>query len=87
MICRTMGRNAFFRREWLVRHEKQIAVGLLLLTVVVRLAALTRLPLDLNQDEASTGYEAWALLNYGVDRCGNRWPVLLMSWGSGQNVL
>ena len=81
------GQSSFFIRGWLLRHERKIAVVLLLLAAAVRLIALTHLPADLNQDEASTGYEAWALLNYGVDRCGNRWPVLLMSWGSGQNVL
>lgn len=72
---------------WLVRNERRIAGALLLLAVTVRLVALTQLPADLNQDEASSGYEAWALLNYGMDRCGNRWPVLLVSWGSGQNIL
>ena len=69
------------RREW-------IAAGLLLaLGALLRLCALGALPYGLNQDEASAGYEAFALLTAGVDRCGMRWPVLFIAWGSGQNVL
>ncbi|MDR0818126.1 MAG: glycosyltransferase family 39 protein [Oscillospiraceae bacterium] len=44
-------------------------------------------PPGLNQDEASSGYEAWAILHYGIDRNGDTLPVLLTSWGSGQNAL
>lgn len=86
-MCPKNESAVFAWRGWLVRNERWIAGVLLLLVVTVRLFALTRLPADLNQDEASSGYEAWALLNYGIDRCGNPWPVLLVSWGSGQNVL
>ena len=69
------------RREW-------AAAGLLLLLgAVLRLAALGSLPMGLNQDEASAGYEAFALLTSGMDRCGQSWPVLFIAWGSGQNVL
>ena len=69
------------RREW-------ISAGLLLaLGAAVRLIGLGALPLGLNQDEASAGYEAFALLTAGMDRCGKSWPVLFTSWGSGQNVL
>ncbi len=69
------------------RHEWLPVMLLLLMGFVLRLWALGALPYGLNQDEASAGYEAWALLNYGVDRCGDSWPVLFTSWGSGQNVL
>ncbi|MCA2959120.1 MAG: glycosyltransferase family 39 protein [Silvanigrellales bacterium] len=42
----------------------------------------------LNQDEASSGYEAWSLWHTGFDRWGEvRWPVYFTAWGSGQNVL
>ena len=33
------------------------------------------------------GYEAYSILNYGIDRNGNVLPVFLVSWGSGQNAL
>lgn len=69
------------------RRERLLAALLLVLGAVLRLAALGSLPFGLNQDEASAGYEALALLRAGVDRCGQRWPVLFISWGSGQNVL
>ena len=71
----------------LCRWEPFLAGALLLLAAAVRLAFLTELPVGLNQDEASAGYEAWALLHSGMDRNGNVWPVLLESWGSGQNIL
>lgn len=45
------------------------------------------LPPGLNQDEASIGYDAFAILHYGMDRNGVRLPVHLISWGSGQNAL
>ena len=63
------------------------ALLLIALGCVLRLYALGALPWGLNQDEASAGYEAWALLHDGIDRCGDSWPVLFTSWGSGQNVL
>ena len=69
------------RREWIA------ATLLLILGAALRLFALGALPLGLNQDEASAGYEAFALLSSGIDRCGKSWPVLFISWGSGQNVL
>ena len=69
------------------RAERIIAALLLALGFALRLAALGALPFGLNQDEASAGYEAYALLTSGIDRCGKSWPVLFISWGSGQNVL
>ena len=77
-------------REQLItdrRRERIAAALLLLLGAALRLAALGALPFGLNQDEASAGYEAFALLRAGIDRCGKSWPVLFVSWGSGQNVL
>ena len=69
------------------RTERILALLLLALGAVLRLAALGAVPFGLNQDEASAGYEAFALLRSGIDRCGKSWPVLFISWGSGQNVL
>lgn len=70
-----------------MRNERIFAAILMLFAFALRLGLLGRLPFGLNQDEASAGYDAWALLNYGIDRCGNHLPVLLESWGSGQNAL
>lgn len=57
------------------------------LAIFTRLAFLGSMPGGLNQDEASIGYEAWAILHYGVDRWGLNHPLHLLSWGSGQNAL
>ena len=64
-------------------------VFLLLLAVgaAVRLALLGDIPHGLHIDEASTGYEAWALSEYGIDRHGYRYPVNLVAWGGGQSAL
>lgn len=70
-----------------IKNERLLVAALLLFAFGLRLALIESLPYGLNQDEASAGYDAWALLNYGVDRCGNHLPVLLASWGSGQNAL
>ena len=52
-----------------------------------RLMLIEKFPNALNVDEASSGYEAYSILNYGIDRNGNFLPVFLESWGSGQNAL
>ena len=67
--------------------ENALFLGLILLGAAVRLVWLGDVPLGLNQDEASIGYEAWALLEHGVDRHGYRYPVHFIAWGSGQNAL
>ncbi|MDY3861982.1 MAG: glycosyltransferase family 39 protein [Ruminococcus sp.] len=54
---------------------------------MVRLIDFPNHPSGLNQDEASIGYDAWSILNYGIDRNGVSYPVHLVSWGSGQNAL
>ena len=81
-----MGGSAVLKRKRYVIEFTAVAL-LMLLGAAVRLWDLGAVPFGLNQDEASAGYEAWAILNYGIDRCGNAWPVLLESWGSGQNAL
>ena len=54
---------------------------------MLRLYKIGQLPLGFNQDEASLGYDAFSILNYGVDRNGISLPVHLIAWGSGQNAL
>ena len=71
------------RRGWYTA-----AVCLILLTgVAARIAWIGGMPAGLNQDEASIGYEAYALVHDGIDRNGQSWPVHLIAWGSGQNAL
>lgn len=59
-----------------------MAVGLL-----VRAWAFGSIPPGLNQDEASTAYDAFCLIHYGMDRSGFHLPVMLVSWGSGMYSL
>ena len=69
------------------RWERPGVALLLCLGFALRLTLLGAVPRGLNQDEASAGYEALALLRSGMDRNGSAWPLLFISWGSGQNVL
>ena len=46
-------------------------LAVLILGFCVRLISPETLPAGLNQDEASALYDAWAILNYGMDRYGN----------------
>ena len=71
-------------------NTRQITLVIWLLffvAAVIRLLWLSDFPGGLNQDEASSGYDAWALLTEGIDRHGVSWPVHFIAWGSGQNAL
>ena len=75
------------------RIEKGLLRDRLLFFLIVVLSAVLRfykfpsLPPGLSSDEASAGYETYALLLHGTDRWGNKFPVYFPGWGSGQNVL
>lgn len=60
---------------------------LLLIGCSVRIIGIDLVPAGLNQDEASAGYEAYSLMEYGIDRNGNSFPIHFVAWGSGQNSL
>ena len=81
------GRIRSILRELTGEKAWVTAVALILIGSAIRLFFLESLPYGLNQDEASSGYDAWALLHSGMDRNGKSWPVLFVSWGSGQNAL
>ncbi len=65
----------------------------LFISVVLVIGFLSRtflvdiFPGGLNQDEASAGYDAFAIMKYGIDRNNISLPVHLIAWGSGQNAL
>lgn len=59
--------------------------NLILLLIVIfsaflRFYNLADNPPSLNWDEASLGYNAWTLLNYGTDEYGNDWPFSIRSF-------
>lgn len=70
-----------------LHREAVLFVLIFTLAALVRLVMFCDHPAGLNQDEASIGYDAWALMNFGIDRNGFSLPVQLVAWGSGQNVL
>jgi len=59
----------------------------ILLVIIITIAAFIRLynlnsyPAGLNADEAAIGYNAYSLLQTGLDEHGNRWPVNFKSFG------
>lgn len=67
-------------------QQQIFLILILLIGFSVRLYAIGTVPGGLNQDEASSGYEAFSILYYGIDRNGIANPVHLLSWGSGQNI-
>lgn len=60
---------------------------LIVIGILIRSISITSYPSGLNVDEASSGYEAFSIMNYGIDRNGHSFPVFLEAWGSGQNAL
>lgn len=59
-----------------------VAVGSFL-----RLFALDRWPMGLHHDEAYSAYNAWSIMNYGIDAAGYGHPVYYPVYGSGMSVL
>lgn len=68
-----------------VLNQKQFewvfVVGVVLFGAFLRLYLLGTLPAGFNQDEASIGYDSWAIANYGMDRNGDILPVYPIAWG------
>ena len=50
---------------------------------LIRLYKLGEIPLGLQQDEASIGYDAYTLATFGIDRNGYHWPIYPITWGCG----
>jgi 4-amino-4-deoxy-L-arabinose transferase-like glycosyltransferase len=72
--------GAFLREHWLL-------LAILFIGAAVRLYDLGSVPTGLNEDEASTGYDAYAVLHYGIDRSGFHYPVFMVGFGSGMSAL
>lgn len=74
-----------------VLNQKQFewvfVVGVVLFGAFLRLYRLGTLPAGFNQDEASIGYDSWAIANYGMDRNGDILPVYPIAWGAGHGPL
>lgn len=57
--------------------------GIMLIAAFLRLYKLGEVPLGLQQDEASIGYDAYTLANFGIDRNGYHFPIYPITWGCG----
>ncbi len=71
----------------LEKHHIKLVSVIILIGFIIRIIYLSTNPPGLNQDEASIGYDAYSILNYGIDRNNFHNPLYLVSWGSGQNAL
>jgi hypothetical protein len=74
-------------RTWWSDKGNVLIALLMVVGCVIRLYGTSKVPGGLNQDEAYAGYNAWSLLNYGVDSFGYHNPVYFTTWGSGMNAL
>lgn len=54
---------------------------------IVRIVGIADFPNALNVDELSTGYDAYSVINFGVDRNGDFLPLYFEAWGSGQSAM
>ena len=80
-----MQKNTATRKNDLPLHLLFILIAAI--GIMIRTIEFPQHPGGLNQDEASIGYDAYALLKAGIDRNGCSFPVHLIAWGSGQNAL
>jgi len=55
--------------------------GAVLVVAALRLVALNSVPHGLYIDEASIGYNAWAIAHGGVDEHGASWPLFFQAFG------
>ncbi len=67
------------------KMTKTLLAMIMIVAAFMRLYLLGIVPNGLQQDEASIGYEAYALAEYGVDRNGYAYPVHPLAFGSGGN--
>jgi len=72
---------------FLHNYKNVLLLGIFSIAFIVRFLFLDVYPKGIDADEAYAGYEAYSLLNYGIDSWGYKNPVYLKTWGSGMSVL
>ncbi len=76
------------KQEFFLKNKYNIILYIILVVgFITRSVGININPKGLNVDEASSGYDAYSILEFGCDRNGNKFPVFLEAWGSGQNAL
>jgi hypothetical protein len=70
----------WLRQPW---HFAFVAVATLL--VIRNLYGLATSPPGMYIDEASIGYNAWAIAHFGIDEHGHAWPLFFQAFGEYKN--
>jgi len=60
--------------------KNKIIITIVFLAAILRLVLLNQYPAGLNADEASLGYNAWSLIETGMDEHGVSWPLVFRSF-------
>ena len=67
--------------------KRFILPAVLLLSILLRVIAIDKIPIGFTPDEASFGYDAYSILHTGRDQWGNIFPVILKSFGDYKSPL
>lgn len=62
------------------KKEKILVLTIILLSSVLRIWNLASFPAGLNADEAAIGYNAYSLIETGLDEHGDAWPIHFKSF-------
>lgn len=65
----------------------KLLVLILTISAFIRLIGLSDYPFGFTPDEASFGYDAYSILKTGKDQWGNKFPIVLQSFGDGKMPL
>ena len=69
------------------KQFKYLTLLIFIITIITTLYKFTHVPAGINVDEAGMAYDAWSIVNYGVDRYLYPYPVYFINYGGGQNSL
>lgn len=78
-----------FRTSKIKLYQRSFRIILLLILILAIFLRVYRYgtSMGVNADEAMGGYNAWCLAHYGVSMWLHSYPVYLIAWGSGMNIL
>lgn len=57
-----------------------LAILIIIVGILIRIVDIDKVPAGLHQDETSSAYEAFSILNYGIDRNNCSYPIHLIAW-------
>ena len=62
-------------------------VLILIIGIIVRIYQFGKIPNGTFIDETSTGYDAYAISHFGIDQNGYKFPIMLVSFGTGDDAI